>query len=232
MTQSNDLSATLKRLQAEAQRKQALVAESDEQAWERHRAEVLTILAALIAALVAARITVREFEQLMTLQIRQSHLFAYAVGRGGLELLTDADRAAINARVNGQIDFLKAWAAALTVTGGVVLLSGKAVSEAALRARAELYVEATRASLFEGAGARIGLPRLPAYPGDGTTRCRSRCACSWRVEQVEGDGNWDCYWLLGSFESCEHCPRRAVAWHPLRIRGGEVQSYVRAGLFL
>lgn len=232
MTQTVDLPAALRRLQAEAQRNTVpLVSDEDEAAWERYRAFAATTLAALVLALIEARITVREFERAMTEQIRQSHLIAYAIARGGLNALTDDDRLRVNERVNGQIGYLQAWVAGLTLTAGGLLLAGKATSLAAQRARANLYLEATRASLFDGAGAAIGLPRLPAQPGDGSTRCRTRCRCRWMIEQV-GESDWNAYWLLGIAEHCEHCPRRAIAWSPLRIRNGVIERYVRTGLFL
>jgi hypothetical protein len=232
MTQEVDLEQALQRIRREALRNsQPLVSDDEEAAWERYKAQVRTTLAALVAALLAARITVREYERAMLELIRQSHTLAYAIARGGLDLLDDADRAAITARVNGQAGFLRAWVASLALTGGVLLLAGRPVSEARMLARAEMYLEAAKANLFAGAAARLGIDRLPAHPGDGTTRCRIYCHCSWRIEQL-AERDFDAYWLLGLAEHCEHCPRRAIAWSPLQIRNGVLQPYLRIGLFL
>jgi len=244
MTQQIDLPTTLRRLQREAQAvAQPLVSEEQESAWERYKRNAEDVLKALIAALLVGKITVREFERAMLQRILQDHTFAYAIAKGGLDLLDDADRLAINARVATQTSYLSTWVAGLSVTGGAVLLGGKAVSTEYMLARAEMYLESGFGSLSESAAKVVGMPRLPAYPRDGTTRCLVRCHCHWYINQV-GDADWDAYWidpLLKEIEPflrekhkghCEHCIRRSIAWSPLRIRGGVLQNHIRAGLFL
>lgn len=97
------------------------------------------------------------------------------------------------------------------------LAGGIAQALNALIQRATLYAEAARATAWRAITGRVGLT-LPAYPGDGSTRCRVRCKCRWDIQRVPG--GWDCYWRLGSAEHCVDCERRAAEWSPLRIRGG------------
>lgn len=202
--------------------------------WERDRTALIALVTALAAALIEQRITVAEWQAAMRQLILRSHTLAYAVGRGGLQLLTPADVQRIEARAAGQFSFLGQWASGITLAAGLdaaLTAAGNAVSLRQFQARASMYIEAALASLSEGKSVALGLPSLPAYAGDGTTRCLVNCHCAWRIKLLS-EGNADCYWLLGAAEHCEHCPRRALAWSPIRIRNGELLPYVRVGLFL
>ena len=64
---------------------------------------------------------------------------------------------------------------------------------------------------------------LPAMPGDGTSQCLTRCRCSWDITKLEGDGNYDCTWVMSDAEHCQTCRQRATDWAPLRVREGIVQ---------
>lgn len=57
---------------------------------------------------------------------------------------------------------------------------------------------------------------LPAYPGDGSTKCLTNCQCYWEIQQVPG--GYDCYWKLGKSERCPDCVQRVTEWNPYRIR--------------
>lgn len=230
MAQSNVRDA-LQRARDTAMQAEALVVEGEAAQWEAERARLTALVEALAAALVAGRITLLEWQAAMRQAILQSHTLAYAIARGGLALLTPADVRRIEARVATQAGFLAQWVGVIGAAGTALTVAGRAVSARYMQARAAMYIEEAGGSLEAGKAAAIGLPELPAYPKDGTTRCLTRCYCSWRIRQV-GEADWDCFWLLGSADHCEHCPRRALSWQPLRVRDGILQPYTRAGLFL
>lgn len=89
--------------------------------------------------------------------------------------------------------------------------------------RAEMYADATIGTWWMGH--TRGWP-LPAWPGDGTTQCKTRCRCSWDIRQLGGEGNADAHWLLGNVDHCQTCEQRAEEWAPIRIRDGELPSEI------
>lgn len=230
-----ELESTLQRLRRQAERESTPLVTPGEQAeWDRRKQAALAIVAAAVTALIENRISIAEFERIMTAAIRESHALAYAVARGGA--LTPADELLIRQRSDRQLLYLAAWIASLAAAaGGGILLRGNPTTEAMQAARAAMYIEEAGGSLFAGKAAAVGLPTLPAYPKDGSTRCLKNCYCGWNIKDL-GGGDWDCYWMLnwtGLPEThCEHCPRRALAWSPLQVRGGVIQPYWTVGLFL
>lgn len=92
---------------------------------------------------------------------------------------------------------------------------------AQVRARSQLYINSARQA-YERAKARaLGVPDLPAYPGDGSTVCKSNCACSWRLEPIYDDDDnligWNAFWELGAADHCPDCIQRSIQWNPLRL---------------
>jgi hypothetical protein len=51
----------------------------------------------------------------------------------------------------------------------------------------------------------------------------THCHCAWDVVQLEGDGNYDCTWVMSAVEHCQQCKQRSLDWAPLKVRGGIVQ---------
>lgn len=176
---------------------------------------------ALSSQLANGELSVDDWYAAMRDQVRRAHGAYYRMGRG--TNLTPQDMARLNERLARQYEFLDGWRDELA--------GGDMRSEAAIRARARMYLDAGNASLQDGRGAAIGLPPLPAVPGDGTTVCRTNCKCTWRIVQLDGAGNYDCYWRLRPAEHCPTCEARAVAWSPIRARGGRWQSFPTVGLF-
>lgn len=171
----------------------------------------------LAGALARGDISLDAWRDGMRRQVLVSHGSMYRTGAG--RALTPEDQARLNARIQRQLEYLD---------GFYDDLSGREeLSEAYIRNRARMYMDATNASLQEGRLASIGLPALPAIPGDGTTVCRTKCKCNWRIVQIEGDGNYDAYWRLNPAEHCPTCLARAESWSPVRIRGGVLQAYER-----
>lgn len=54
------------------------------------------------------------------------------------------------------------------------------------------------------------------------SQCMQGCTCAWDVTELEGDGNYDCTWVMGAAEHCQTCVERAQQWAPLQIRDGEI----------
>lgn len=86
-------------------------------------------------------------------------------------------------------------------------------------ARADMYANAVRQSLFQAVTRFLPLPAMPA---EGTL-CYTNCKCGWRIETIsEENEDYDCYWERSANDSCPTCVARARRWNPLRIRGGIV----------
>lgn len=135
---------------------------------------------------------------------------ALQAGQDGAPL-GDAGKAAVTKQVQAQLGFLDGFTAEI---------QDAATFEQGWKARAEMYAKSIAAPYWTG---RTKLLPLPAVPGDGSTQCLTNCGCSWDVQQLDGDGNYDCYWRLGKAENCQSCVQRARDWAPLRVRDGVIQ---------
>lgn len=224
MTQAPNPAALLTHLQAHARRVASpLVTPEQDAAWERYTTAAALVIAQIIAALVSGKLTVRDFQRLMTHQVREAQTVGYGIGHGGLSTLTPADQQAIRQRSDDQLKYLLLWVAQLTASG--------LASEALMRARASLYVDAGQAAVSAGAAADYGI-QLPAQIGEGSP-CRGFCYCSWHVQRVDSH-TVHAFWVLGRPETghCAICPRRAIAWSPVVNIDGVLQPHLRAGLFV
>jgi len=69
---------------------------------------------------------------------------------------------------------------------------------------------------------------LPAYPGDMTTQCGTRCRCEWQVAPLKNSGDYNCIWRLDPNDAanCQTCEIRAARWQPLRVRNFELLEVV------
>lgn len=189
---------------------------------ERDFVDRVTVLAEQLAI---GRITIDQWQRAMQDELRRYHLVAAIIAAGGVALATAATLAIASRRSNEQIGFLNRFANELR--SGVFPVDALA----RLRQRARSYSGAGEATFGESQDQAVGMPRLPAYPKDHQTDCVHNCRCRWEKKQLEGNGNWDCYWILGDANHCEQCPRRAVVWNPLKIRNGVIQPYNPTMLF-
>ncbi|HLF28213.1 MAG TPA: hypothetical protein VJG32_17930 [Anaerolineae bacterium] len=86
--------------------------------------------------------------------------------------------------------------------------------------RAQMYAQSAeqvyQRAYMRARGEKAQLPDLPAYPKDGSTRCRANCHCRWEIKRVS-DTEYHAIWKLQPGENCEDCLRRAKEWNPLRI---------------
>lgn len=144
-------------------------------------------------------------------QLRRYHLAGFLSGYGGERVPSKADPV-LAQDVATQLKFLRQFK---------VEIQGAAEWQAGWNARAEMYARSIQTPYWRGA---TKLLPLPAMPGDGTTACLTNCKCAWRVDELEGDGDFDAYWVYGATERhCQTCREREAQWGPLQIRGGVLQ---------
>lgn len=163
-------------------------------------------------AWAAGQIDLADYERLFQAELRDLYVAAAWTSTGGPERTSQADYGRIGRQLRDQYGYMHQFFGEIA--------QGK-LSLAEIEARGKLYTASSRQALEAvSAAGNEGLPRLPAQPGDGTTRCRTNCKCNWRIEAVEN--GYDCYWELNPAEHCEDCLRRAREWNPLRVRFGEI----------
>lgn len=164
---------------------------------DRRAEDVSRLSNGLIGGLVRGDLTTRQWAESMAVELRRAHTQVYALGRGGWQRMTAADRATVTARLRSEFGYLRGFAKDVQ--------SGK-MTEAQIRARADMYATHIRSSFHEGkraasedAGkaqerrvlnpaehcgdcedmASEGWQELGHFPvpGDGS-QCKSRCKCS------------------------------------------------------
>ena len=123
----------------------------------------------------------------------------------------EAPRSIATEYIAAQQGFLAAWVADIEAAGKVV----GGVYRATMYAQSleQVYQRAFLAAK----GAQVGLPDLPAYPRDGSTRCRTNCNCTWSAIERKSDTEYRVTWKIRPGENCDDCLSRAKNWKPLRI---------------
>lgn len=173
-------------------------------------AMMLLDVRSLMRALEAGRTTVAEWRKDFSDALAKYHTAAMSVGQGGGAPEGDARRWLVQ-HVASQIKFLKNFATEI---------QDNDTFKMGWNARAAMYAQGIGASYWKG---KTRMLPLPAMPKDGTTQCKTNCGCSWDIEELDGDGNYDCTWKLGKSENCQTCATRAHDWAPLKIRDGQLQ---------
>lgn len=85
-------------------------------------------------------------------------------------------------------------------------------------ARALSYANGIKVPYWQG---KVQFLPLPAMPAEGTI-CHGNCKCSWNIQTIDADaGDYDCYWVRASDDSCSTCIARERRWSPYQIRGGD-----------
>lgn len=138
------------------------------------------------------------WEKAMQGVIARGHTAAHLMGvaeRAGVNVdsglfrgLSKAERDDIKKAVSTQLEYLTRFAA-----------QRGSLSEAQIKARAQLYAGATRGTFFSSR-----YPGLTQYPGDGQTACLTNCKCS-LDERADG-----VHWRLNAGESCDDCEAMAA----------------------
>jgi hypothetical protein len=155
---------------------------------------------------LAARVAQPGWLEAMREQLKQVYIDQYCLGRGGRNAMTPSDWGRVGNMLREQYKYLNDFAADI--------VAGK-LSEAQIAARARLYMASSRQAFEKGKTYGAGIPPLPAYPADGSTACKSNCACYWSIEEFPNE--YRCVWTLTAAEHCPDCLERASKWAPYRI---------------
>ena len=138
--------------------------------------------------------------------IKQTYIDNYVMGKGGRLSMTQADWGSVGGMIKEQYGYLNPFLAQIE--------RGE-LSQAQINARLKMYINSASEAFWRGFASDIPID-LPAYPGDGSSRCLVNCQCTWDIQPVEN--GYNCYWRLGAAEHCEDCLQRASEWNPYKIR--------------
>ena len=139
-------------------------------------------------------------------EIKKTFIAQYVYAHGGPQSMAQADWGRLGSMIKGQYNYLRGFEQDL--------IDGK-LSEAQAKARLRMYTKASRQAFEQGRAYAQGVPRLPAYPGDGNTQCLSNCACHWDLDEQPSE--WLATWTLGAAEHCPDCLENASKWAPYRM---------------
>lgn len=137
--------------------------------------------------------------------IKQAHLAEYLLARGGKGAMTSKDYGFLGSTLRKQYRYLNRF--------GQDLISEK-VSIDQLSNRSSQYLDTAASSFHRGFTNAMGIPRLPAYPCDGSTACLGSCRCSWDI--TEDEQGWYATWQAED-KPCPTCSEYAERWNPLFI---------------
>lgn len=151
-------------------------------------------------------LTVSEWRVAMRAEIKVTEIQQYLMGRGGRHMMSPSDWGKVGSEVRRQYRYLDRL---------VANYERGDISDAVFRSRARIYTAGSNAGFARGQEAAWDI-RLPAMPGDGSTRYGGFCRCYWDIVQTatEVQATWR---LGGSRETCTDCVQRAGAWAPLRF---------------
>lgn len=158
-----------------------------------------------------------QFITQMREEIRNAYVNEYALGSGGRAQVSKAEWLEVGRDCKKQYGYLNNFADEMESARQ----AGNPRSAEYIANRAKLYMESSSQAYEKARSEALGMPpgALPAYPGDGSTVCRTNCHCHWDIEE-EGD-EWHCYWRLGESEHCPDCEENASNWNPLVIPRGK-----------
>ena len=171
----------------------------------------------LVSGLASGQLDVGAWEASMREAIKAEYIQQYALGRGGLDNMTRQDWGSVGGMIADQYRYLDGFAGEVAAGN---------LSEAQIAMRSRMYINSAREAFWRARQRAKGWPKLPAYPGDGTTVCLTNCQCGWDARAVED--HWEATWYLGEAEHCTSpdmdakfrpagCMERAVLWNPLRL---------------
>ena len=162
----------------------------------------------LASRLARGDMNVAQWQKAMRNDVKDSYIGQYVLGHGGRGTMTPADWGRVGSMVKEQYRYLDGFARAV---------ADDTLTESQIRARSQMYHDSS-VQAYEKAHTRmLGVPSLPAYPGDGSTACHTNCRCHWDVREV--DGGWDCYWIQSpGGKPCTDCSDRARDWNPYPVR--------------
>ena len=182
-----------------------------------------SVVASLGSQVATGLLRVGDWQGVMRDEVKRQFINQYIAGRGGLSQMTQRDWGALGRMLKEQYHHLDGFAADIA--------AGK-LSEAQIRARAQMYIDAGHLAFERGRAEAFGMPTLPAYPGDGQTVCLTHCHCNWMIDEVkDADGlvvGWEALWRLNPADHCGDCPTNAVLWAPLWVPAGMTPAEAEA----
>lgn len=188
--------------------------EERERALKKAQDEYRERMRKLAVALVTGAILLMRWREEMRREIRALHLLVAVLAGGDIE--RDAElRQRVLSEVDRQLRYLERWVSQLIPQE----LTQEQVDKIATRSA--MYGTATRKTFFLSFTRSLGLPFMPFYPKE-RTACKVGCNCGWRIVQLKGQGNFNCFWQLGLAEHCPTCLARERACSPLKVRGGVI----------
>ena len=170
--------------------------------------------------LVDGSIGVEAWYESVRKEISAGHVSTYSAGRSGAwSSITFQEWGRLGQRIRRQNQFLQGFADELRKQ------DPETYSLKYLNNRVGLYGSNFRESLESGIARDRGLDPsvLPAIPGDGSTRCLTRCKCRWTIRPA-GRDRFVISWRLGNAEHCSTCNNRADDWVGLEIHKGRLVS--------
>lgn len=142
----------------------------------------------------------------MRTQSKTAYINEYLLARGGQNNMTQADWGRLGGLLKRQYEYIDNFARDID--------AGK-VSGGQIRTRARMYIDSATQAFERAKAQSLGIPSLPAYPGDGQTVCRANCQCHWNI--VDAEDHWNATWQLGVAEHCLDCVDNSQRWAPLRV---------------
>lgn len=148
------------------------------------------------------RVTLAGWRRGMRDMLKETYTIQYVLAKGGRGMMTPRDWGILGQMLRGQYEALNDFTKQLA--GGKYAIGE--IGRAKWRSR--LYVDSS-AQAFERAKTEThGLPRLPYYPGDGSTVCVTKCKCQWVIRQRQN--TIEAVWTLGAADHCTDCIIRAA----------------------
>ena len=154
----------------------------------------------------AGTIDIFTYEKQVKDILRQTYIDNYVMGKGGRNMMTQADWGSVGGMLREQYRYLNPF---------LEQIARGELSQAQIEARLRMYINSASEAYWRGFTSDIPLD-LPAYPGDGSTACLVNCQCQWHIVPVYG--GYNAYWRLGVAEHCPDCVERAGIWNPYKIR--------------
>jgi len=163
-------------------------------------------------------LSMQQWFRQMVNAVNTGNIAASALAVGGIDNLNTDDIAGIERANETQLQYIVRFRRELETLSPAMALN-----------RSSLYAGATTSRYWTAHTRRQGLV-LPAMPGVRTS-CGSNCKCNWDIRQLDGNGNYDCYWRISAVEHCDECIGRQKAFKPLQVRNGIVQPFNPNGLY-
>lgn len=161
----------------------------------------------LAERLAGGDIGLEAWQKAMRNDLKTSYIDQYVLAVGGRKNMTPSDWGRIGRMLRDQYGYLENFSRDIA--------SGN-MTAAQIAARAQMYHGSSVQAFERGNAASLGVPRLPAYPGDGSTSCMTNCRCHWHI--VKTEPAWECTWVLDqAAEHCVECVERATNWAPLVV---------------